>query len=184
MKRLIGRLLYPTECRTVWGAFCLGFFHGTVVVVAAAALVLWAGTAWGQPKARELWEYRELVQIVCRQESQGEADPDEAVGKANELGRCQIKPRVAKEHGYRFAALAVAEVSYQAATAVLLACTRNMRHWWLKDHPWAYRHAYCYKEGAWSDGNDLAAHRYAKLAASDYAAAKLVAMTTFQIAER
>ena len=149
------------------------------------AILLTSGT-WSHAHApeRELWEYRELVQIVCRQESQGEADPDEAVGRANELGRCQIKPKVAKEHGYRFAALAVAEVSYQAAAAVLLACTRNMRHWWLKYHPWAYRHAYCYKEGAWSDGKDQDAHRYAKLAASDYAAAKLVAMTTFRIAER
>ena len=124
----------------------------------ALALLLCATTA----QAHTPEEYRVLAELICAKETRGHPDPDHAVGRHGELGRCQIKPATALMLGVTFDRLVNTEVSVQTAVAVLRWCSALGWHG-------ARRGAHCYNAGpAAAEGT---AYTYAKIIATHYAQA-------------
>ncbi len=134
------------------------------------ALLFWAGTAQAHSDA----EYRLLAEIICAWETRGEAEPDQAIGDAGELGRCQVKPTTARLLGVRFAALENPEASIQTAVAVLRWCASKGWHG-------TYNGAHCYNAGP--KARLGSAHAYARQIASDYAKTWLKWRTEIRLAE-
>ena len=74
-------------------------------LVLARRLVLFAFLASvsgpGFASAAPTVDLLRLRDAVCAHETRGEADPDDALGRAGEIGRCQIKPGTARQVGYQ-----------------------------------------------------------------------------------
>ena len=122
-----------------------------------AALLLLAVPAQGETQAErdKQAEYHLLAETICAWETQGELDPQNAIGLAGEIGWCQMKPRTAKMIGVLVSDLVHKdrERAVQAAIVKLKFCAKRGWHG-------TYWGAHCYNGGPWAKRGDAA--RYAK----------------------
>ena len=105
-----------------------------------------------------------LRDIICSWEHRGHPNPDDAIGSAGEVGRCQMKPATARQIGYRGTnknLLSLAFVNRAWALEKLYHCERKKK----TDLPFILSR--CYNGGA--NATTKSSLLYARQILSDYA---------------
>src|SRR5690349_4629063 len=83
---------------------------------------------YGRPlNASPLPDLLLLRDVICERESGGMEDRDDAIGKAGEIGRCQIRPGTARQVGYqgKNRDLFDKQTNEYVALLKLVACSRK-----------------------------------------------------------
>jgi len=140
-------------------------------IVLAAALLLAPGLAGAPERLGGRVELHLLREAACHWETRGEAEPGEAIGPGQEIGRCQIKPGSAR------AALAeppLVELLVRLVVRPEPIADAILRDCEARGKARAFDLADCYHRGPSARGAPTGRDReYAKQLAADYAAAWL-----------
>ena len=117
-----------------WSGFGIGCWRGRGIVGTTILLGLWiVGTSFATGSGSALAAHPPPVDlallrdVICAYETRGERRPEWAVGRAGELGVCQMRLGTARQIGYAGtpALLFDADVSRALAYTKLVMCARR-----------------------------------------------------------
>ncbi len=153
-----------------------GFQTGILVALVALVIVFLNIEPAHGAEQRPPVNFAMLRDVVCQHETRGKVDPDDAVGEAREVGRCQIQKGTAELVGYdvknRDLMAEGGALSREVAKAVLEYCARKFGPSAGIPTRDTHRITYCYNRGPWSEyeqrGKGWRAWNYANVTSTQY----------------